>query len=92
MGFNKKGQAFVFLAALLFLFFMGLLFISLDRAHSFIVNENSSLMQNISGGQYEATFDKLDFMWNFFLVFLTIGVIIFMIISALRQRGAEFGV
>lgn len=82
---GKRGQAFVFLLGLLFLFFVGLLFIVLDQGFSSL--QNSTLTVGISGSVYEDTFDKGVTIWDLFLVICSLGVFLFMLVTALRSRG-----
>jgi hypothetical protein len=89
IGKCRRGQAFAFIIGVVFLLFVGLFYITLDR--SFVVVTNSSLVSNISGSVYEGAYDKISFFWDTFLVACSVGVFIWLLVSALRGRGEDVG-
>ena len=84
---SRKAQAFVWIAGLIFLFFIGLFYIVMDQA--FVKVTNTTLVTNMPGLVYEGTFNKLDVLWDLMLVAATIGVIMFWLVNSLRRKTDE---
>lgn len=83
LGSSKKGQSFAWLLAIMMFFVVGALFIILDSVMGKIVLGNVGA--EIVGTQFEATGNKVNFMWSYFPVVVVFVVLIWMVIQALRR-------
>ena len=84
---SKKASAYIWLYVMLSVFAMGLIYIMLDRAYIAIDNISGD---NFTGTQYEATYQKLGSVWEWWLVLFLIGAMIFGIVSSMRRDQTAF--
>ena len=85
---QKKAQAFIWLTVMVMIFGMALIYIMLDQPYQKI---NEQLGGNFTGTQYENTYKRMNTIWNMWLLIFLIGIIIWGILSSMRQRG-EYGI
>lgn len=83
---NKKGAAFIWLAVMLAIFGMGLLYLLLNQPYERISDTFSG---NFTGTIYEPTYNKMQTIWKWYPAIALVGFIIYGILSTLRKREQD---
>jgi hypothetical protein len=79
---SKKGIAFVWLAIIVIIALMGIIYVFLDYAEQKV---KTLTMDDVTGTQYEKTFNQENVMWDYFLLFFFGSILIFGILEAIRK-------
>ncbi len=81
---NKKSQTiFVWIFALMFLFMISLIYITMTRPYTMV---RDILGPNFTGTEFEPTIDKINTYWIVWPVILVTSVFLWAIMSTLRDR------
>lgn len=83
---HRKGQAFIWLGVMAFIFIMGLFYVILSQPVAKVAEITQG---NFTGTDYEPTYNKLMTIWDYWLVLFIIGIILFALLSAMRKRDYE---
>ena len=84
IGASKKGIAFVWLGIIVLIIFMGAFYVILD--HSIEKSEEIS-RPNITGTQYEDSYNKQNVIWDYFLMMFVFGAILFGIRESMKREN-----
>lgn len=84
---GKKGVAFIWLTALLLIFTVALIYISMTRPFE-IVKE--TVEDIVTDPDYENTFEILHTFWKLWPILVVIGVLIWAYLESMRRDPNEF--
>lgn len=79
---NKKGQAYVWIFALAFLFMIGVVYIIMTKP---FITIHDIFAPNFTGTQYEPTIQKIRTFWVVWPILVTVGIIIWALLSSMRR-------
>jgi H+/Cl- antiporter ClcA len=79
----RKAQAFTWLGIMALICIMGLFYIILDQPFQKITEITEG---NFTGGRYEPAYDKIQTIWDYWLIAFLLGAILFGILVAMRKR------
>lgn len=84
---NKKAQAYVWLVVLITLFAMALIYLPLNEA---VEKIKPIVVANFTGTQYAATYDKINSIWDMWLMIAVFLLFIWAVLAALRKKDETY--
>lgn len=79
---KKRGQAFVWVFALAFLFMVGLIYIVMTKPFILV---HDLLTPNLTGTEFEPTIDKIVTFWRVWPILVIVGIILWALLSSMRR-------
>lgn len=79
---SKKGIAFIWLGIFILIIIMGIFYVMLDKP---LQKVKEMTKANITGTQYEKTYNQENVLWTYFLMFFIFGIILFGIREAIKR-------
>ena len=80
---NRKGQVTVWIFALIFLFTISLVYIVMTKPFLLVRDKFEG---NFTGTEFEETFNRLNTFWRIWPILVVVGVIIWAVLSSIRQN------
>lgn len=79
---SKKGIAFVWLGILILIIIIGIFFVMLNKP---VEKVKEITKKNVTGTQYEKSYNQQNTLWDYFLLFFIFGMFLFGISEAIKR-------
>lgn len=83
---DKKGQAFVWLTALMLIFSVGLIYIVMSRPFEVVLDTGRTL---VNSTEYKNTFTQLNTFWKLWPVLVVVGLLMWAFLESMRRDPNE---
>ena len=79
---SKKAIAFMWLGTLVIILIIGLFYILLNEPIRIVRNIT---IENVTGGIYEDSYNKINTIWDYFLLIFVLMAMAFLVLSTMRR-------